>query len=167
MLKHTDISSLINNIATEIDKKNIDDPLLIGIHTGGAWVAKIIHETLKNPHPIGTLDISFYRDDFSQTGLNPQVRASDLPISIEGRNLVLIDDVLHSGRTIRAAMNELFDYGRPNSISLAVLIDREGRELPIEPCIYGMRIKLSAQQQIKLSRNEGQLSLAVIAQPLL
>ncbi len=164
MLNHAEIESLIANIATDLGTKQLDDPLIIGIHTGGVWVAESIHQQMQNPHPIGTLDISFYRDDFSQIGLNPQVKASDLPVSIEDRNLILVDDVLHSGRTIRAAMNELFDYGRPQSILLTVLIEREGRELPIEPGVYGMNIKLSPHQQIKLSKRNSKLSLDVIDQ---
>jgi pyrimidine operon attenuation protein/uracil phosphoribosyltransferase len=114
------------------------DTALVGIHTGGVWIAERLHALLKSPQPVGTLDISFYRDDFSRIGLHPQVKPSNLPFDVEGRDILLIDDVLHSGRTVRAAMNELFDYGRPASIRLAVLVDRGGHELPIRPDFVGL-----------------------------
>ena len=125
-------------------------PVMIGIHTGGAWVAARLHKKLGLADPLGTLDISFYRDDFTRIGLNPQVKASALPVDIDGRHIVLVDDVLHTGRTIRAAMNEIFDYGRPASVTLAVLIERDGRELPIEAAAVGAHLKLKPRQQVKL-----------------
>lgn len=164
MLADAEIRSLVASLTEAIQALSISDPLIVGIHTGGAWVAEQVHQLSNNPHPLGTLDISFYRDDFSQIGLNPQVRASDLPVSIENRHIILVDDVLHTGRTIRAAMNELFDYGRPESITLAVLIDREGRELPVEPAVCGMNIKLGEHQQIKLSQHDDEFELNVIDQ---
>ena len=100
------------------------------------------------------LDISFYRDDFSQIGVNPNVKPSQLPTHIEGRDLILIDDVFYTGRTIRAAMNEIFDYGRPNQIVLAVLIERDGRQIPLNPDCVGARITLNADQRIKLTGPE-------------
>ncbi len=126
-------------------------PLLIGVLTGGAWVAERLHSRLALSEPLGNLDISFYRDDFSRVGMNPQVKPSHLPIGIDGRHVVLIDDVLHTGRTVRAALNELFDYGRPASIALAVLIERDGRELPIQPDIVGVRMRLAAHEHVKLT----------------
>lgn len=125
-------------------------PLMIGIHTGGVWVAERLHRLLDFKESLGTLDISFYRDDFTRIGMNPQVRTSHLPVSVEDRHLILVDDVLHTGRTIRAALNEIFDYGRPASVRLACLIERGGRELPIEPQIVGERIKLGKNQHVKL-----------------
>lgn len=163
MLKHEDIISLINSMASTLRKRDgIDDSLIIGIHSGGAWIAEQLHAIMDNPHPIGMLDISFYRDDFTQIGLNPQVKSSDLPESIEDRDIILVDDVLHTGRTIRAAMNELFDFGRPKSISLAVLLDREGRQLPIQADICGMNIHLAPQQQVKLSFDNNLFELKTI-----
>ena len=164
MLKHRDIISLIDSMVLALRKRDgIEDSLIVGIHSGGAWIAEHLHQLLENPHPIGMLDISFYRDDFSQIGLNPQVKSSDLPESIEEQNIILVDDVLHTGRTIRAAMNELFDYGRPNSISLAVLLDREGRQLPIQADICGMNIHLAPHQQVKLSYVDKQFELKNIS----
>jgi len=136
-------------------------PLLIGIHTGGAWLAERLHHSLEFTEPLGTLDITFYRDDFTRIGLNPQVKASHLPIHIDDRHIILIDDVLHTGRTTRAAMNVLFDYGRPKSIVLAVLVERDGRELPIQPDVVGKHLKLGPHQQVKLNGPE-QLSLNIL-----
>ncbi len=123
---------------------------MIGIHTGGVWVAQQLHLQLSINEPLCTLDISFYRDDFTRIGMNPQVKPSSLPLSIDDRHIILVDDVLYTGRTIRAAMNELFDYGRPASIILAVLVERDGRELPIQPDAVGLHISLQTGEQIKL-----------------
>jgi len=123
---------------------------MIGIYTGGVWIAQQLHQQLAIKAPLGTLDISFYRDDFTRVGMNPQVKPSSLPLSIDDRHIILVDDVLYTGRTIRAAMNELFDYGRPASIILAVLVERDGRELPIQPDAVGQHISLQAGEQIKL-----------------
>jgi len=106
----------------------VEDALMIGIHTGGVWVAERLHQTLAIKQPLGQLDISFYRDDFSRIGMNPQVKPSQLPTSVDDAHIILVDDVLHTGRTIRAALNEIFDYGRPASVTLAVLGERSGRE---------------------------------------
>jgi len=128
------------------------EPLMIGIHTGGAWVAEWLHRALELGEPLGTLDISFYRDDFSRVGVNPTVKTSNLPVSLEDRHVILVDDVLHTGRTIRAALNEIFDYGRPASVVLATLIVRDGRELPIQADVAGQTVTLSARQHVKLMR---------------
>lgn len=130
--------------------RGIKQPLMVGIHTGGVWVAQRLHQSLFLAEPLGTLDISFYRDDFTRVGLNPIVRPSQLPVAVDDRHIVLVDDVLHTGRTIRAALNELFDYGRPASVLLAVLAVRSGRELPIEPDVAGLYPELEFDQHIKL-----------------
>ena len=135
---------------------------LIGIHTGGVWVAERLHQALGLTVPLGTLDVSFYRDDYRKIGLHRDVKASELPFDVEGRQLVLVDDVLYTGRTIRAAMNELFDYGRPAGIRLAALVDRGGRELPIAPQFLGAMVALSAGQSLELQRDAGgRLALAL------
>jgi pyrimidine operon attenuation protein/uracil phosphoribosyltransferase len=100
--------------------------------------------------PLGTLDITFYRDDFTRIAMNPQVKASHLPQDIDARHIILVDDVLHTGRTTRAAMNVLFDYGRPQSVILAVLVERNGRELPIQPDVVGQHLRLGNHQEVKL-----------------
>lgn len=152
------IPELLDNLETElnriIDERQLANPLMIGIRTGGVWIAEQMHRRLNISEPLGLLDISFYRDDFSQIGVNPNVKPSQLPTYIEGRDIILIDDVFYTGRTIRAAMNEIFDYGRPNQIVLAVLIERDGRQIPLNPDCVGTRIKLSAGQRIKLTGPE-------------
>jgi len=135
-------------------------PIIVGIETGGCWIAEIIHQKLNPATALGRLNISFYRDDFTKLGLHPTVIPSELPADIDGKTIILIDDVLYSGRTIRAAMNELFDYGRPNNIILAILIDRGERELPIQPDIVGQSISLEAGTHIKLDGPEP-LSLSI------
>lgn len=157
-----DIATTIQSMADQISQQKIANPLLVGIHTGGVWVAEKLHENLQLNEPLGTLDISFYRDDFSRVGLNPQVRTSHLPVSIEDRNIILIDDVLYTGRTIRAALNEIFSYGRPASVVLGVLINRSGRELPIQPEIVGQQMDLDSNQQAKLSNKRGKITLKIV-----
>jgi pyrimidine operon attenuation protein/uracil phosphoribosyltransferase len=145
-----DISATIAYMADELRPRLARKPIMVGIHTGGAWVAGHLHRLLALEEPLGTLDISFYRDDFTRVGVNPTVRTSSLPVNIEERHVILVDDVLHTGRTIRAALNEIFDYGRPASVALAVLINRDGRELPIEAQVVGHHLKLKKNQHIKL-----------------
>ena len=126
-------------------------PAMVGIHTGGVWIARQLHALLGIAEPLGSLDISFYRDDFTRIGMNPVVQPSQLPFSLDNRHIILVDDVLHTGRTIRAALNELFDYGRPASIMLATLIERGGRELPIQANVVGRHVDLQANEHIKLT----------------
>mgnify|MGYP001033190582 CR=1 FL=1 len=141
-----------------------DEPLMIGIHTGGVWVAEQLHQRLGLEQPLGSLDISFYRDDFSRIGMNPEVKPSNLPFEVEGRSIILVDDVLQSGRTIRAALNEIFAYGRPARVILAVLLQRSGHELPIRADITGTQIDLAADEQVKLTGPEN-MSLSIQKQP--
>ena len=114
-------------------ERRIEAPLIAGIYTGGAWIAERLHTLLELTEPLSMLDISFYRDDFTRIGVNPQVRPSRLPVSIDDRHIVLVDDVLNTGRTIRAALNEIFDYGRPASIMLATLVERGGGNCRYRP----------------------------------
>ena len=137
-----------------IVERKLINPLMIGIRTGGVWIAEHMHQKLNITEPLGLLDISFYRDDFSQIGVNPNVKPSQLPPHIEGRDIILIDDVFYTGRTIRAALNEIFDYGRPNQVVLAVLIERDGRQIPLCPDCIGASITLNAGQRIKLTGPE-------------
>ncbi len=136
---------------------------LVGIHTGGVWVAERLHAALGLKTPLGSLDVSFYRDDFSRSGLHAQLKSSDMPFEVEDRPIVIVDDVLYTGRTIRAAMNEIFDYGRPARIDLAVLVDRGGRELPICPRWTGQTLQIEPGKNLQLERNEaGVLALRLI-----
>jgi pyrimidine operon attenuation protein / uracil phosphoribosyltransferase len=132
----------------------IDDVLMVGIHTGGVWVAERLHTLLEIKQPLAQLDISFYRDDFSRIGMNPQVKPSQLPTSVDDCHIILVDDVLHTGRTIRAALNEIFDYGRPASVTLAVLGERSGRELPIQADVVGKKFQLGEHEHVKLTGPE-------------
>jgi pyrimidine operon attenuation protein/uracil phosphoribosyltransferase len=132
------------------------DTGIIGIHTGGVWVAERLHAALGVKIPFGTLDVSFYRDDFEKIGLHRDVKTSDLPFDVDGRRLILVDDVLYTGRTIRAAMNVLFDYGRPASIQLAALVDRGGRELPVCADFLGGDVALALSQSLELTRDGSQ-----------
>lgn len=128
-----------------------DEPfLMIGIRTGGVDVGRLLHDALQLDEPLGELNISFYRDDFSTVGLHPVVGPSQVPISVEGRHIVLVDDVLSTGRTVRAAMNEIFDYGRPARITLAVLVQRTGHELPIRADIIGHTLDLPDDEHVSL-----------------
>ena len=149
---------LLEKLADDLEKllgeRGIDDPLMVGIHTGGVWIASMLHTRLGIEQPLATLDISFYRDDFSRIGMNPSVKPSSLPPQVEDKHIILVDDVLQTGRTIRAAMNEIFDYGRPASITLVCLVDRSGRELPIQGDIIGQHLQLGAAQHIKLNGPE-------------
>jgi pyrimidine operon attenuation protein/uracil phosphoribosyltransferase len=157
-----DANSLIAQLAEDISPTLTPDTVIVGIHTGGVWVAERLHTLLKCAQPLGTLDISFYRDDFSRIGLHPQVKPSNLPFDLEGRDILLVDDVLYSGRTVRAAMNELFDYGRPASIRLAVLVNRGGHELPIRPDFVGHTLATPGHLNINLSRlDDGHLALSL------
>jgi pyrimidine operon attenuation protein/uracil phosphoribosyltransferase len=135
---------------------------LVGIHTGGVWVAERVHQALKLPTPLATLDVSFYRDDYEARGLHRDPKNSDIPFEIEGRDLILVDDVLYTGRTIRAALNEVFDYGRPASVLLAVLVDRGGRQLPVAAQYCGATLALEAGRRLELKRAAGaRLSFAL------
>lgn len=149
------IAPLLDRLETElretIRNRGLTDPLMIGIHTGGVWIARQLHTRLQLKDPLGVLNINFYRDDFSQIGMHPQVNPSALPFRVEGRNVVLIDDVFYTGRTIRAALNEIFDYGRPAQVILGVLIERNGRQIPIRPDCSGTELALEPGFRIKLS----------------
>ena len=145
------LDGLISSMATELRPILPTQPIMIGIHTGGVWIAKRLHQSLGLTTPMGSIDISFYRDDFSRIGLHPQVKASEIPDDIEDRCLILVDDVLQTGRTIRAALNEIFSWGRPATVQLAVLIERGERELPIQPDVVGAQLDLNSSHNIKLS----------------
>lgn len=148
------LTKMANELQSVIHQRRITDPAMIGIHTGGVWVAERLHAMLGLTEPLGHLDISFYRDDFTRIGLNPQVRPSRLPFNVESRHMILVDDVLYTGRTIRAALNEIFDYGRPTSIILAVLVERAGRELPIRADVAGTYMSLSREENVELEGPE-------------
>lgn len=126
---------------------------LIGIHTGGVWIAERLHSALNLKIPLAAIDVSFYRDDYQSRGLRPDVQRSDIPFEVEERHLVLVDDVLYTGRTIRAALNEIFDYGRPGRVQLAALVDRGGRHLPIAADFVGAAVTLTPGESLELTRD--------------
>lgn len=146
-----DIAALLATMAQQVSVRYGDaPPSLIGIQSGGAWVAGALNRQQATPLPIGTLSVNFYRDDFDTRGLKRSVQPSDLPFEVDGAHVLLVDDVLMTGRTIRAAMNELFDYGRPASVGLAVLFDIGRRQLPIRADICGETLALPPHQRVEL-----------------
>jgi pyrimidine operon attenuation protein/uracil phosphoribosyltransferase len=145
-------------LAAEPDRK----VSLIGIHSGGAWIAARLHRQLGIEAPLGTLSSAFHRDDYSRRGLPATMKATELPFEINGADIVLVDDILFTGRTVRAALNELFDYGRPARVELAVLLDRGGRELPIAARYCGASLPLPRGREFVLSQEtSGKLHLRV------
>ena len=148
-----DAETLITQLTEAVRPHVGADTVFVGIHTGGAWLAERLRAALAPDSPLGVLDISFYRDDFSKIGLHPQVKPSHIPFDIADRTVILVDDVLYTGRTVRAAMNELFDYGRPARIRLAVLVDRGGRELPVCAEFAGARLDIAPHQNLDLRRD--------------
>jgi pyrimidine operon attenuation protein/uracil phosphoribosyltransferase len=151
-----DIERSLDRISLEIVERNhgVADLSIIGIHTGGVFLAQRIKRQIEEREevilPAGNLDITLYRDDWSLISQNPIVRKSDIGFLLEDKRVILVDDVIFTGRTIRAAMDAIMDYGRPLSIQLAVLIDRGGRELPIQPDFCGRLVPTSRQESIQL-----------------
>jgi pyrimidine operon attenuation protein/uracil phosphoribosyltransferase len=140
----------------------VPDLAIVGIHTGGAWVAERLAADLGLQDRLGFLDISFYRDDYAQKGLHPEVKSTRIDFDVDGATLLLVDDVLYTGRTVRAALNALFDYGRPQRIVLAALVERDGRQLPVAADFAGARTALGPGQSLTLARGtDGQLSLTI------
>lgn len=137
-------------------------PHLVGVHTGGAWIADRLHGDLGLATPIGYLSSAFHRDDYGERGLPAKLKPTQLSFDIAGADLVVVDDILFTGRTVRAALNELFDYGRPARVELAVLLDRGGRELPVAAQYVGAVAPLAPPAQYMLSQDTGgRLSLRV------
>jgi pyrimidine operon attenuation protein/uracil phosphoribosyltransferase len=158
------IDSLVEQLIPATGPEHRGNLALVGMHTGGVWVMDALVQRLGlEDVPKGSIDTSFYRDDYAQRGLSSEVKQSRIPFEVEGRDILLIDDVLNTGRSVRAAINLLFDYGRPASIRLVVLVDRGGRELPLCVDFAGIRVDLPEVQRINLHRDEeGQLTLAVL-----
>ncbi len=160
MKKLPDAELLCQQLARELKPQVKPSTAMIGIHTGGAWLAERLHAALGMQAPLGLLDIAFYRDDYAKQGLAKDPKRSKIPFDVEGRDLLLVDDVLHTGRTVRAAINELFDYGRPASIALVVLAERDGRQLPVCAQFAGARLEVPAGMRLRLKRDEqGKFSL--------
>ena len=155
-----DAEALCAELVKKLRPAVTTETAMVGIHTGGAWLAERLHRELGLKVPLGRLDISFYRDDYAKSGLHKSVKASQIPFEVDGRHILLVDDVLYTGRTVRAAMNELFDYGRPESISLVVLVDRGERQLPICAQYCGTTHAVPKGAMLRLHRDDsGQLAL--------
>lgn len=160
-----DAEALCRTLIEQMRPQVTADTALVGIHTGGVWLAERLHQALGLTQPLGAIDVSFYRDDVGAKGLHANPKRTEIPFPVEGAKIVIVDDVLYTGRTTRAALNELFDYGRPASVDLAVLVDRGGRELPIGAryCAYTLPDPLPASQTLELEHDDaGQLSLRLI-----
>jgi len=157
-----DAEALLAELAERMSGAIAQEAALVGMYSGGAWVAQRLAAMLPGQHRLGFLDAAYYRDDFQRSGLKSNTRRTDISFAVEGASIVLCDDVLYTGRSVRAAINELFDYGRPASIELAVLVDRGGRELPIEPTYVGARLAVARDLSIVLSQDaQSRLALAV------
>jgi pyrimidine operon attenuation protein/uracil phosphoribosyltransferase len=166
MSKLPDAELLLPRLAAELKPLIKPATAMIGLYTGGAWLAERLHLLLGLKQPLGLMDIAFYRDDYSKQGLKHDPKRTKIPFDVEGRDLLLVDDVLYTGRTVRAAMNELFDYGRPRSIALVVLADRGGRQLPIEAQHFGAKIDVPEGSRLRLKRAaDGRLSLEIESGP--
>ncbi len=155
---------LVGELAAQMRGRLAADAVLVGIYTGGVWVADRLHRAL-GLEPPGTLAVTLHRDDFGRIGLHREARSSLIPFPVDGREVVLVDDVLYTGRTVRAALNELFDFGRPRAVRLAVLADRGGRELPIAADFVGARVQVGADEELVLSSEAGKLRLAAVKRP--
>ncbi|HEY9531127.1 MAG TPA: bifunctional pyr operon transcriptional regulator/uracil phosphoribosyltransferase PyrR [Burkholderiales bacterium] len=161
-MKLPDAEEICAVLARELEPRIGPKTAMIGIYTGGAWLAERLHAMLGVREPLGLMDIAFYRDDYHAQGLHHDPKRTKIPFDVTGRELLLVDDVLYTGRTVRAAMNELFDYGRPESISLVVLADRGGRQLPICAQHCGARLEVPSGMRLRLKREaDGRLALAL------
>jgi pyrimidine operon attenuation protein/uracil phosphoribosyltransferase len=161
-MKLPDAERICEELARELRPRIGPKTAMIGLYTGGAWLAERLHAMLGIREPLGLMDIAFYRDDYHSQGLHHDPKRTRIPFDVSGRELLLVDDVLYTGRTVRAAMNELFDYGRPESIALVVLTDRGGRQLPICAQHCGARLDVPAGMRLRLTRSgDGKLALAL------
>lgn len=159
-----DAEALYRALAAQIKAalKPVPDAVIVGIHSGGAWLAERLAADLGLEDRLGFVDVSFYRDDYAEKGLRPDVKPSQIPFEVEGTTVLLVDDVLYTGRTTRAAINELFDYGRPARVMLAALVDRGARELPIAADFVAQHLSVKTNQSIVLHRaDDGKFSLTV------
>ena len=151
---HLDAEALYADLARGVQRLLQPDCALVGIWSGGAWLAERLQQDLKLPGQHGVISSALHRDDFGSKGMNASADHTKLPFEVEGRHILLIDDVLYTGRTTRAVINELFDFGRPASVTLAVLVDRGGRELPIEPAFSAARVAVAPNQRLSLAKDE-------------
>ena len=152
---HLDAEALYADLLRGVRRLHQPDAVLVGIWSGGAWLAERLQRDLGLAGEAGVISSSLHRDDFGARGMSASADNTKLPFEVEGRHILLVDDVLYTGRTTRAVINELFDFGRPASVQLVVLVDRGGRELPIEPAFSAARVALSAAQRLRLAKDDG------------
>lgn len=153
-------------LQAHVDARRDRVPRIVGIHSGGHWIAERLHRDLGLPGRAGALDISFYRDDFNRIGLHGQVKPTDIDFDVGDADILLIDDVLYTGRTLRGALNVLFDFGRPARVDLAVLVDRQtpagdAREMPIAARWCGARFSLERDSEFVLSNDDHGFAFAI------
>jgi len=155
-MKDLDAEALYQTLAEQIRPQVSPATALVGIYTGGLWLAERLHRELGIAQPLGAIDVSFYRDDYASKGLHAKPQKTDIPFNVDGAHVILVDDVLFTGRTTRAAVNELFDFGRPAMVELAVLVDRGSRELPVAAryCAHTLPTPLAREQNLDLRRDE-------------
>ena len=160
MMRLPEAEKLCEQLAAELKPHVGPKSAMVGLYTGGVWLAERLHKLLGMKTPLGLMDIAFYRDDYAARGLHHDPKRTKIPFDVNGAELLLVDDVLYSGRTVRAAMNELFDYGRPASIALVVLAERDGRQLPVCAQHVGAKVGVPAGMRLRLKRDaQGRLSL--------
>lgn len=170
LMDRTDVQAVLEDLAEKIlAGGEATDLVLVGIRRRGVQLAHRIAAQIESlrgePVPTGSLDITLYRDDFAQIGPRPLIGSTELPGEIDGRRVVIVDDVLYTGRTVRAALDELADFGRPRRVELCVLVDRGGRELPIQPDYVGRRVELEPGWEVAVSVPELDDALAVHSVP--
>ena len=155
-MKELDAEALCRQLAEQIRPHVTPATALVGIYTGGLWLAERLHKALGIAQPLGAIDVSFYRDDYASKGLHAKPQRTEITFNVDGAHVILVDDVLYTGRTTRAALNELFDFGRPGVVELAVLVDRGGRELPVAAryCAHTLAESLARTQNLELQRDE-------------
>ena len=151
---HLDAEALYADLLAGVRGLLNPDAVLVGIWSGGAWLVERLQRDLQLAGEPGVISSALHRDDFGSRGMSAAADHTKLPFDVDGSHIVLVDDVLYTGRTIRATLNELFDFGRPASVTLAVLVDRGGRELPIEPAAAAARVTLPPNQRLALTRDE-------------
>jgi pyrimidine operon attenuation protein / uracil phosphoribosyltransferase len=156
-IQQFDAEALYEVLARQIKAvvPKLDNVAMVGIYSGGAWLAERLAKDCQIKHPVGFIDVSFYRDDYAQKGMPADVKTTHIPFNVDGATIILVDDVLFTGRTTRAAINELFDYGRPTQILLASLVDRGGRQLPFAPDFVAQSLSLPLNQSLQLTRETG------------
>ena len=160
-----DPEALVRELADRMRGKISPEAGLVGIYTGGAWVAERLHRELGLATPLGVIAVTLHRDDFNRIGLHRESRRTQIPFPVDDREVILVDDVLHTGRTLRAALNELFDFGRPRAVRLAVLADRGGRELPVAADFAGATVEVAPGEELVLSNDNGRLRFAAVKRP--